>query len=78
MWQTAPTKSDIDSVNIIFDSLKVIKYSCDINSVICRDTRNILNFNDYFDFNCIGKREHGCTYTYTISEEDYEMADSIK
>jgi len=67
----------IDSVNIIFDNKRIIKYRC--NSVqgqdLCDDMRNILNYYKYYEQ---VKGEHESTYTYTITEADYESADTIK
>ncbi len=65
----------IDSVNIIFNNQKIIKYKCDDNYFFCADKRNILGYNDYYEKSC---GEHDCTYTYTITEADYESAEIIK
>jgi hypothetical protein len=67
---------DIDSSNIIFNEIRIIKYKCNnIEGVsLCNDIRNIINYQEYYNKNC-GK--HECTYTYTITEEDYESAEVI-
>ena len=69
--------NDIDSVNIIFDNTRIIKYRCNKSYGLgsCDDMRNILNFNKYYEQ---VKGEHESTFTYTITEEDYELADTIK
>ena len=67
----------IDSVNIIFDNARIIKYRCNIaqGQDLCDDKRNILNYYKYYEQ---VKGEHESTFTYTITEEDYELADTIK
>ena len=66
----------IDSVNIIFDNTRIIKYVCNKEDgyKLCNDQRNIINYQEYYVKNC---GEHECTYTYTITEEDYESAEVI-
>ncbi len=68
---------NIDSVIIIFDSKKIVKYACasEHGGVFCKDKRNILNFQEYYKKEC-GKNE--CTYSYTISDTDYDSAEIIK
>ena len=66
---------EIDSVNIIFDNQKIIKYSCDDEYHLCFDKRNLLNYEEYFEKNC---DEHECTYVYTITDADYESAEIIE
>jgi len=63
-----------DSINMIFDSKRIVKYSC-LSGNLCTDQRNILNYDEYYDRDC--KRVE-CTYTYTINEEDYENAIPIE
>ena len=67
----------IDSVCIIFDNARIIKYRCNIaqGQNLCDDMRNILNYYKYYEQ---VKGEHESTFTYTITEEDYELADTIK
>lgn len=67
----------IDSVCIIFANKKIIKYRCNTTQgqTLCDDVRNILNYNKYYEQ---VKGEHESTYTYTITEADYESADTIK
>jgi hypothetical protein len=67
---------DIDSSNIVFDEKKIIKYKCNSFDGIslCNDKRNILNYQEYYDKKC-GK--HECTYTYMITDDDYESAEII-
>jgi hypothetical protein len=64
---------EVDSVVISFNDEKYIRYSCnyiDVNR-LCNDKRNII-FNGYYDEQC---SEHECTYTYTITEDDYNNAE---
>lgn len=56
---------------------RIIKYRCNIaqGQNLCDDMRNILNYYKYYEQ---VKGEHESTFTYTITEEDYELADTIK
>lgn len=67
----------IDSVIILFANTKIIKYKCNRKQGqgVCDDMRNILNYNKYYEQ---VEGEHEWTYTYTITEADYELADTIK
>ncbi|RIJ50117.1 hypothetical protein D1614_05060 [Maribellus luteus] len=68
----------IDSVNIIFDSVKIIIQNCD-QSVLeyCPDVyRNILRLYDEYEKEIKGKDSY--YYTYTITEEDYNNAVPIE
>lgn len=65
----------IDSVNIYFNTERVIKYSCFELYHTCFDKRNILNYQQYYNKEC-GK--HSCTYTYTINDDDFDTAEIIE
>jgi len=64
----------IDSVNIIFNNERIIKYTCFEPGHFCFDKKNILNYEEYFEKYC---GEHECIYTYTITEQEYDSATVI-
>jgi len=65
-----------DSAIMIFDDLKVQHYYvCDPRYSPCIEVKNPLRPYNFFDKVC--PRDVGCDYTYTITEEDYEMAEFI-
>lgn len=65
----------IDSVNIFFESERVIKFVCFEQFHDCSETRNILNYQEFFTKTCEDK---SCTYVYTITNADFETAEPIK
>ena len=68
--------TQVDSVVIFFGNEKKIVYVCtNVNTPNCAG-RNLLNWNAYYDKNC--DRSTGCDYIYTITQEDYDNAESIK
>jgi hypothetical protein len=62
----------IDSVNIVFDSKKIIKYKC-VNQA-CNDKRNLINYLTYYERKC---DKQDCIFTFILTEEDYLSADTI-
>lgn len=75
--QTVFQTYSVDSVILIFDNEKALFFSrCDYDNPSCIELKNPLNLNS-FESDC-DTRKHGCDYTYTITEEDYEMAAFIK
>ena len=65
----------IDSVNIIFDNEKIIIQSCKESNILdyCWDVeRNILDYNQYYNYEDLGRKNY--KYTYTITKEDYNNA----
>ncbi len=62
----------IDSVNIVFDSKKIIKYKC-VNQA-CNDKRNLINYLTYYERKC---DKQDCIFTFLLTEEDYLSADTI-
>ena len=62
----------IDSVNIVFDSNKVIVQSCDLDELrFCSNIeQNILDFDLSYEYD---KKDNN-SYTYVITDEDYERA----
>lgn len=67
----------IDSVVISLNDEKFIRYSCNYYESngelvrLCNNKPNIISYADYFEENCA---DHECTYTYTISEDDFNEA----
>ena len=65
--------SAIDSVNIVFDSKKIIKYKC-VNQA-CNDKKNLINYLTFYERKC---DKQDCIFTFSLTEEDYLSADSIQ
>jgi len=64
-----------DSIVMIFDYEKTITYyRCD-SIPECNEIRSPTNYLSAYQERC--PRNVGCDYTYTITEEDYEMAEFI-
>jgi hypothetical protein len=66
--------SPVDSVNIIFDSVKIIVQSCLENDLgLCPEVyRNILSFGLNYEYYELARLES--QYLYFITEEDYDRA----
>ena len=64
----------IDSVNIIFEGVKIIVQSCQESELaLCPDVeRNILNFELMYELEDDGRNER--RYIYTLTEDDYNNA----
>ena len=65
--------TSIDSVNIVFDSKKIIKYKC-VNQA-CNDKKNLINYLTFYERKC---DKQDCIFTFSLTEEDYLSADSIQ
>ena len=66
----------IDSVVIIFNNEKTLRYSCKQRYLTCQDERNILNVLKFHTKDC--PSDNKCVYTYTITQVDYDKAELIE
>lgn len=72
--------SELDSIVIMFDSLRVITYSCNLpNGITCTGKYNLMNYEETFQKNetgrSSGKEEY--TYIFEFNEADFENADVV-
>lgn len=71
----------IDSITIVFDSKKIITYACNQpDGTVCPDKYNLMNRDCNYTKRKTGRasRRNEYTYTYTITEDDYDFAKWMK
>jgi len=71
---------DLDSLSIIFDSSRKISFACNQPSGSnCTGKYNLLNHEENYEKEKTGKTsgKDEFTFTYTITEADYELAEPI-
>ena len=73
--------SEVDSITIVFDSEKIISYTCSaLDSISCTGKYNLMNSEENYIKKQTGKSsgKNEYSFTYTFYEEDYENAKWIK
>lgn len=73
--------SELDSIQIIFDSESIITFACNQPvGINCSGSYNIMNYEDNYEKVLTGRSsgEEEYTYTFVLAESDYEYAKPLK
>ena len=73
--------SEVDSLTIVFDNLKIITFSCSYpTGMSCTGKYNLMNYMENFEKVKTGKSsgKDEYTYTYVLNESDFEAAQPLK